>query len=213
VTVPARILFPALAVALLLALGAATPASANHSRGKCKARGDTIVKNDSGRVYEREEDAEVTTLYGCLWSTNREVELQSSSGDGFTVNEGYAEVLLRGHFVAWVFTREDISCKADCPPNYDPTQEYVNVFNLKARKGDFETSDPAFGSLRLNSTGAAAWLTTPSSGGSEVNVWDGAGWRSLGSGQIRRFRLRGRMLSWLDGDVPRSYKTQGAAVR
>ena len=210
---PARTLPPVLAIALLVALAAAAPAGATHSRGKCKGRGDTIVKNDSGRVYEREQDTEVKQLFGCLWSADRELELETAAGDGFTTFEDYGNVLLRGHFVAWVFTREDISCKADCPPNYDATQEYLNVYNLKARDGDFETSDPLSGSLRLNSTGAAAWLTSAGSGNSEVNVWDGSGWRSLGSGQISRFKLHGRRLTWLDGAEQRSFKTRGAAVR
>ena len=204
----------ALVAALLVALAAAAPAGATHSRGKCKGRGDTIVKNDAGRVYEREEEAEVRQLFGCLWASNREIELETASGDDITISESYDEVLLRGRFVAWVFTREDVSCKADCPPDYDATQEYVNVFNLGTRKGDFETSEAVADSLRLNSTGAAAWLTLPDAGRFEVSVWDSNGWRSLGSGsRIRRFRLRGRILSWLDGDVARTFKTRGAAVR
>ena len=43
-------------------------ADATHSRGKCMARGDTIARNDTGRVYEREEEAEVRSLWGCTWS-------------------------------------------------------------------------------------------------------------------------------------------------
>ena len=48
-TVLARTLLIA-SLALLSAAFAAAPAGATHSRGKCTARGDTIAKNDSGRV-------------------------------------------------------------------------------------------------------------------------------------------------------------------
>jgi hypothetical protein len=209
----ARTLIVALAAALLLALGAA-PASATHSRGKCKAKGTTVAKNDSARVYEREEEAEVrTTLYGCLWSKNRPVKLQSASGsDPFTFEE-YGQVRLRGHFVTWEFTSTDGTCKAACPPNYDATQEFVNVFNLKTRRGDYETSNATDGSLRLNSTGAAAWLSPADGSNTAVNSWDGDGFRTIETGSIRRWRLRGRTLSWINGDQPKTATLRGAAIR
>jgi hypothetical protein len=199
-----RVILASLAAAVLLLALSASPAAANHSRGKCTARGHTIAKNDSGRVYEREQDAEVTALWGCLWSVNRPVELQRAAGDDYVTFESYDNVILRGRYVAWTFKSEDISCKADCPPGYDSTNEYVNVFDLRKRKGDFQVSDPSPGTLRLNTSGAAAWLTTAASGNYDVHAWDRDGHRTLDTGPIRRFRLRGPTLSWINGDVQHS---------
>lgn len=201
--VPARLLPIALLAALVAAVAAA-PASATHSRGKCKARGETIAKNDSGRVYETETGDGATILWGCLWSRNDPVRVEVAAGDEFTRFESYDDVLLRGRYVAWVFTNEDISCKADCPTDYDPTLEYVNVFDLKRRAGEATTSDPVFDSLRLNTAGTTAWLTSEGSS-KGVNVMDRGGThRVLDVGAIRRFRLRGPTLSWINGDVQRS---------
>jgi hypothetical protein len=199
----ARIVVLALAMALPGALAAA-PAGATHSRGKCRASGKTIAKNDSGRVYETETADGASVLWGCLWSRNSPVEMEVAAGDDFTTFESYGGVILRGRHVAWVFTSEDISCKADCPPGYDATTEYVNVFDLKRRAGETTRSDPAFDSLRLNSGGATAWLTLEGSNNYGVNAWDRKGHLVLDQGPIRRFRLRGPTLSWINGDVPHS---------
>ena len=207
-----RVILASLAALLLLSLSAA-PASATHSRGKCKARGDTIVKNDSGRVYEREQDAEVKTLWGCLWSVNRPIELDVAAGDDFTTFESYDNVILRGRFVAWTFTHEDVSCKADCPPGYDPTTEYVKTFDLRTRRGDLETSNASPGSLRLNSRGSLAWLAPASNGEQEVHAWDSNGARTLDTGPITKFRLRGVTLTWVNGgDLGRRETLSGSAA-
>jgi hypothetical protein len=211
VNVVVRLALIALAAALIAALSA-TPASATHSRGKCKARGTTIAKNDSGRVYEREQEAEVTSLWGCLWSKNRPVLMEVAEGDDFTTFESYDSVLLRGQFVAWTFTHEDVSCKADCPPGYDATTEYVKTFDMKRRRGDFATSEASPGSLRLNTRGSLAWLEPAEPGTFAVQAWDAAGQRAIETGPIRRFRLRGTRLSWINGEVNRSETLSGRAL-
>lgn len=198
--------------AALIAVAAAAPASATHSRGKCKARGETIAKNDVGRVYEREEEAEVRTLLGCTWSRNRPFVMEVAESDDFTTSESYDEVLLRGGFVAWTFTHEDISCKADCPPGYDPTTEFVKTFDMRTRDADHATSDALPGSLRLNTRGSLAWLEPDGSGAYQVQAWDGAGQRTLETGQIRRLRLRGTRLSWINGELERSETLSGSAA-
>lgn len=139
-------------------------------------------------------------LYGCLWANGRELLLDASSDD-FYGSDHYGEPILGGRYVAWVYTTEDISCKADCPPNYDATTEYVNVYDLKKARGKVTTADPAFDSLRLNSSGDAAWLTLAGGGNLAVNAWKGAQSRVLDTGPITRFRLRGPKLSWVNGDV------------
>ena len=201
-------------IAAVIALGilalTSSSADATHSRGKCKARGTTIAKNDIGRVYEREQDAEVRTLWGCTWSQNKPFEIEIAAGDDISTFESYANVLLRGRYVAWIFNREDVSCKADCPPNYDPTTEYVRFFDMRTRDSDSEDSDAESGSLRLNTTGSIAWLTLAGGGNRDVHAWDRKGHRMLDSGPITRFRLRGRTLSWVNGgDLARTETLSG----
>jgi hypothetical protein len=202
-----RTLIAALTAFAILGL-AATSADATHSRGKCKARGDTIAKNDVGRVYEREQEAEV--MWGCSWSRNRPFELEVATSDDITTFESYDNVMLRGRYVAWTFSHEDVSCKADCPPNYDATTEYVRTGDLRTEDTDSVASDLYPGTLRLNTSGSLAWLTLAGSGTYDVHAWDRKGHRVADTGAIRRFRLRGRTLSWLNGDVAKSATLSGA---
>ena len=195
----ARTLTAALLAVILIAL-AATSADASHSRGKCKKRGTTVAKNDSARIYERGQ-----SLYACAWSRNEEILLDTESDDDYT-EVTYGDVILRGRFVAWVQSNRDYSCKADCPAGYDAITEYVNVVDVIRNVGEKTAAAPAADSLRLNIRGAAAWLETADSGNSGVLAWefgrDHA--RLLDTGPISRFRLRGRTLSWLNGETPKS---------
>jgi hypothetical protein len=194
----ARTLTAALLAVILIAL-AATSADATHTRGKCKQRGTTVVKNDSARVYERG-----ATLYGCAWSRDVE-QILDTENDDFYTTATYGKPILRGRFVAWVRTEEDVSCKADCPPGYDATDYILNVFDVRGGDSEATTVDPMFGTLKLNSRGASAWLEFASADTQHVNAWEwGAEKRRLDTGPIRRFRLRGRTLSWLNGAVQRS---------
>jgi hypothetical protein len=213
-TLTTRTLIAAVTALAILGLTSSS-ADATHSRGKCKARGTTIAKNDTGRVYEREQEADVRTLWGCVWSRNQPFEIEVAAGDDISTFESYDNVLLRGRYVAWNFTREDVSCKADCPPGYDATTEYVRVLDMRTEDSAQETSDPESGSLRLNSRGSLAWLTLAGGGNRDVHAWDRKGHRMVDTGPVRRFRLRGPTLSWLNGDVAKSETLSGApqAVR
>jgi hypothetical protein len=195
----ARTLTAAILAVILIAL-ASTSADASHSRGKCKKRGTTIAKNDSARVYERG-----SSLYACAWKRNVE-EILDTELDDFYTTTTYGDPILRGRFVAWVQTSEDISCKADCPPNYDATTDLLNVYDIARGDGETTAADVVLGSLRLNSRGSAAWLEIAGSGTQNVQAWDfGQGSdRTLDTGPIKRLRLRGRVLSWLNADVPHS---------
>jgi hypothetical protein len=194
----ARTLTAATIAVILLAL-VATSADATHTRGKCKKRGTTVAKNDSARVYERG-----FSLYACAWRQNEE-EILDTETDDISSSNTYGNVVLRGRFVAWIQTSEDISCKADCPPGYDGTNYYVNVFDIAKGDGDTTTADPLFETLRLNTRGSAAWLETAGSDTHDVHAWDFQRTaRVLDSGPIRRFRLRGRELSWLNAGVAKS---------
>jgi hypothetical protein len=136
-----------------------------------------------------------------------------ASGDGFTTSESYDNVILRGRYVAWTFVREDISCKADCPPNYDPTTEFVKTFDLRTRDEDLETTDGVAGSLRLNTRGSLAWLILAGNGNHNVHAWDRNGARMIDTGPITKFRLRGTTLTWVNGgDIGRRETLSGSAA-
>jgi hypothetical protein len=124
----------ALVVVLLLPAGSAQAAP---SKGKCSFKGsETVAKNRYARVFTRvspnvDEDER---LYGCLYSVNRRVLLDTSSDDQYVTSEEFADVKLKGRFVTWRHVSTDISCKADCPAGYDGTSERTLVANLKTRR-------------------------------------------------------------------------------
>lgn len=200
-TVLVRLAPIALAVLLLAALCAA-PASASHTRGKCTQRGKTVAKNDSGRVFRRESSLGARSLYGCLWSRNRAVLLEAAYDD-FYESQDWSRVQLRGRFVSWVYTTTDDSCKADCPPGYDTTREYVNRFDLRSEDRDLHGVDLDRGPF-LNTRGALAWSEYGDGGSKDVHAWDRDGHRVVDQGAISLLRLRGSLLSWSNGDEPRS---------
>ena len=204
-TLMTRTLIGAVTALAILALTAGT-ADATHSRGKCKARGETIAKNDTGRVYEREEEAEVRTLWGCTWERNRPFVMDVAEGDGFVTSESYDNVILRGRFVAWTFVHEDISCKADCPPGYDPDSAELRVANLRTRRIRTVPGELGEGTaLVVTRTGAIAWIQP----GSPVSVRadDADGSRVLYAGDDIHggsLSLSGSTVAWVAGGQPMS---------
>lgn len=201
-----RALLPALATAVLAA-GAAVPADAAKAPAKCKRAGSTtIAKSGSARVYELATAQGGTALYGCLLSTNRHSKLDEAYDDGYVSSYGYSRVRLAGRFVAWVFTETDVSCKAACPPGYDPTTTEVDVFDLRARSGNALGAEPAGSTLRVNSGGAAAWLQRLGGGQRDLHAWDADGHRVVDTGPIptASYSLVGPKLSWANGDLARS---------
>ena len=193
----------ALLLAAVLTLGVAVaPADATHSRGKCKQRGKTVVKNDSGRLFEKDNVGGGLTLLGCLWSVNETVVLDTAYSDDVTDHTYYNE-RLAGRYAAWTTSTEDVSCKAECPSNYPTLRFAVHVMNL--RSGGERTVDglPAGSAFRLNADGIAAWLASLGGGQREVHLWTAKEHRVLGSGHIRSasLRLTRDLLSWVDVDV------------
>ena len=127
----AGLLFLSLSLSLSLSAEAATP------RGKCVMKGTkTVAKNRYARVFTRPSHSgdEVERLYGCLYSVNRRVWLDTSSDDDYVTSEEFTDVKLERGVVTWRHISTDISCKADCPPEYDPTTERTLRANLRTRK-------------------------------------------------------------------------------
>src|SRR4051812_32965067 len=109
-----------LVLVLPLALAAQPSAAAKRT---CMFKGSkTVVKSSSARVFtvRTNRGDEIDRLYGCLHSVNRRLLLDTSSDDDYVSSTSFGQVTLNGRFVAWEHVDEDISCKADCPPGFDP---------------------------------------------------------------------------------------------
>ena len=126
-----------LTTAALLALAPAGSASAaTPAKGKCTMkRSKTVAKNRYARVFTRPSRGdEIERLYGCLYSVNRRVWLDTSSDDEYVTSEEFSDVKLTGRIVTWRHVSTDISCKAACPPEYQPTTERMLMADLRTRK-------------------------------------------------------------------------------
>ena len=127
------------AVLSVVGLLALAPAGSAHAATpkKCAMKGTkTVAKNRYARVFTRPSRGgdEIERLYGCLYSANRRVWLDTSSDDGYVTSEEFGDVTLKGRFVTWRHVSTDISCKADCPPGYDGTTERSLRADLRTRK-------------------------------------------------------------------------------
>jgi hypothetical protein len=129
-----RLLLSALVVLAVVPAGTAGAASKS---AKCSMKGSTtVVKNRYARVFTRPSRGgdEVERLYGCLYSKNRRVWLDTSSDDQYVTSEEFSDVKLDGRIVTWRHVSTDISCKADCPPGYDGSSERDMRADLRTRK-------------------------------------------------------------------------------
>jgi hypothetical protein len=108
------------------------------------------------RVYELANRDGGNNLFGCLRSNDRRQLLVHGSDDGYVTSTEYDRVVVAGRVVAWQRTDTDVSCKADCPPGYDPTQTAIFVRDLTLRKTRSFDGE-ADGELRLTRGGAVSW--------------------------------------------------------
>lgn len=120
----------ALAVALLASLAVAGPAEAKRACGRPGSH--TVAANRQARVYEVKNHDGGNNLYGCLRSNDRRQLLARGYDDNYVSSGTYDRVKLKGHVVRWRFTATDDSCKAACPPGYNPTTTTRHVRNLKS---------------------------------------------------------------------------------
>jgi hypothetical protein len=108
----------------------------------CAVRGSTTnAANDDARVYTVTGSDGEGTLFGCWNATGRSVTL-ARLFEGVDSSGEVSQLQLSGGFVAYVYTTTDLSCRADCPPGFQPTKSRLAAANLKA------------GTLRVLSTAA-----------------------------------------------------------
>ncbi|MEA2421975.1 MAG: hypothetical protein QOF55_1074 [Thermoleophilaceae bacterium] len=152
-------------VALLAGLLTAAPAADAKSASSCARAGSkTLVQNSKVRVY-RVGSGTNKTLNACRRSTGRRVQLAAAFDDGFVTSASFADVRLSGLFVAWSETATDLSCKADCPPGYQPTTRAIGVYDMGHRRSRSVAGYPAMGALVLSRFGGVAWAAQAGSAG------------------------------------------------
>lgn len=192
-----RLLLSALAVGL-----AAAPAPASAAtKPSCSVKGSkTVASNSAARVYTvtSRRDEYYDILFGCLRKDGRRVRLAEQYDDDLYVSRTFSKVRLNGRFVVWQYQATDVSCKADCPPGYQPTQSDVQVANLRTRRVR-DYPGRANDALFVTRRGTPAWLEGD---GDQVRVH--AGLKVLDTGRIDSLTLRGYELGWANAGVVKS---------
>jgi hypothetical protein len=190
--VPAR-LFTLIAAVAFVALAPAGTAVAAPKKPACSVKGSkTVTSNRYARVFtlrsKQEDFGDV--LYGCLRSSGRRVRLSAEFDDGLYSTSAFTKVGLSGRFVVWQLNSVDTSCKADCPPGYEPSVFRIGVADLRSRR---VTGYPgaARDVLLVTRTGIPAWVQQA---GDLTEVH--AGTQVLDSGAIGDIALNGLELSW-----------------
>ena len=202
---PVALVRIALFAGLVACFVAAAPAEAKQST--CQG-GETLAKNRFARVYEV-DTREGTTLVGCLYGHSPR-ELADAFDDEYTTSSSYDDVHVRGRFVDYTVTYTDVSCKADCPPDYDGTYVTQTLYDLR-RHRDVGFSDLFEDALRIRSTtlGAVAWVERADTEGEhEVHTLDYRGERLRDSGVIdpASLTVRDRTVSWTGPSGQRSLR-------
>ena len=201
-------------IALLVALVAAGPAeaaTADAAKRKrpptCKRKkSKTVRQNRSARVFER-SSAVRTRLYGCLRRQGKSIRLAEAYDDQYVSSTSYQHVRLAGRFVAWEDISTDISCKADCPPGYNPNTTSIDVYDLARRRKRSFSGTVLNESLVLTNRGSVAWAQRSSTDISvEIHIAEGTSQRMLDRGNIDpdSLRLRGRTIFWAKDGAERS---------
>lgn len=200
---------------LALALIATAPAAA--AKPSCARKGSKTVARAPGmrvftvRSVDRFAEEEVVRLYGC-WSVDGRkrwlAENVESDYDGS--GTGFGDVRAAGRYVAWLAWDFDGSCKADCPPGYDQSDEALVVYDLQRGRVLRRSELPDHttyrgGSLALTQHGGIAWLTSGETLGSvpDLAVLDRDGRRVLDSGNIAPASIRAEIsiVSWVRDGV------------
>ena len=115
--------------------------------------------------------------------------------------------MLAGGFAAFRTTYIDSSCKADCPPGYDPVATSIVAVDLRggrARRIDYEG---ALAWLGVSDTGGVAYLFD----GGELRIADAAGDRLL-DGEASSPAVAGSRLRWTSGGAARTTLLAGGTT-
>jgi hypothetical protein len=130
-----RLLVSALALSLLAVAPAAAEAKAKPA--PCVHPGSkTLASSSTARIYRvalKDRDPGTSAVYGCLRSPNRTSRLLTESDDGIETSTLVTAAALSGRYAVYVISDEDLSCKAACPPGFEPLVQTLRVADLKRR--------------------------------------------------------------------------------
>ena len=165
--------------------------AAEARRPPCSKGGETIAANRIVRVFENG-----SRLVACTKADRDRDVLARRFDDDYVTSSDYSHVRLAGSFVAWVQTNTDVSCKAACPPDYEPTRTHVTIRDA-ATDDERSTSVATVSELVLTRTGSAAWIDD-----SAVRALDDAGERTLDTGDVSALEASRSRVTWLNaGEV------------
>lgn len=195
------------AVALSLALATAPSGAAAAARpaDRCDAAGGrTVSANREARVYAVENEDEHTLLYGCTRPGGRPRLLADAFDDDYVSSSSFAQVRLRGHMVAFALTTYDISCKGNCPSDYQAERDLIEVVDLRRARVVRTVRGVLPLDLAVTTRGGVAW-TQKADDGVEVRAADSWGRRVLDRGAIDARSLTSELtiVSWLHDGVER----------
>lgn len=194
----------AVAVAAVLLFAAADSPAPAATKPCARAHSKTLVSNAHVRVFTV-AGSQGRRLYGCLRSNGRQMLLTADYDDGYVLSGSFSHVRVAGRFVAWQFAATDISCKADCPPGYQPTTYALRVRDLRRSKTVPVSGHVASQTLVLTTGGALAWAEGAAPSVS-VRAFDAAGSRTLDQGDIDPASVHrsGQSVEWTSGGQLRS---------
>ena len=161
--------------------------SAQAARPPCSKGGETLAANRVVRVFETQ-----SRLIACTKADRDRDVLARRFDDGYVTSSDYGRVVLAGSFVAWVQTSTDVSCKAACPPGYEPTKTWVTIRDA-ATDDERSARVGAVSELVLTRTGGAAWIE-----GDAVRALTDDGERTLDTGAVSALEASRSRVSWLD---------------
>lgn len=184
-----------LGLAVLTALVLALPAAETQASASCAVRGSkTIAKNPVARLYSLRGN-----LMACTRATGRKRLVAESYDDGYVTSGSWSRPVLAGRYVGLVYTSTDISCKAACPPDYEPTRVSTHVYDLQHGRVVASTPGDA-GDFALTTNGALVWVA-----GRELRANRGGTVTVLDSGDIDPVSVRARhqLVFWTRDGVRR----------
>jgi hypothetical protein len=185
-------------VVLIPASGAS--AAVNHC--KLPKRAQEIDRSLTVIAYSVPNGEGDKTLYGCLRATGARSKILVGSDDGIESYSKFNTVIVNGRFIAFQIEDYDISCKADCPPGYNPYTYTLARFDVKRRKPYQVTGQAEQGAFFVSGKlGKLAWIQS-SPVGFEVHVNKA----TLDQGAIdpKSLKLVGTTLSWTNAGTPQS---------
>jgi len=195
----------AIVAALALTLCAVAPADAAKRKAKpsCAKKGSkTVVRSRHVRVYTapgvRAEGSTGTGLVGCLVANGKKTVLALKATGESTVPGAFDNVRLAGRYVAFSTRTTDTSCKAACPPDFNPNTYSVRAYDLRRGRRVRLVNTGPVSAVAVTQKGGVAWVQ-----GSQLVAVDGGGQRVLDTGAIGALSAEISIVSWVRDGVER----------